>query len=273
MNAVRTRLKISLAIMFVLLSAGTVTFIVAEGYGFFDSLYFSIVTMATVGYGDITPKTVVGKSVAIFMIIGGVSTFMGVLANATELYMEKREEEGRRMKLNMISGLFFSEMGDSLLSHFLRMDSNSGKLVSGLLMTQAWTDPDFKEARDLAGAHHPAIHAGESDLRSLDDLMDGKKEFLLRLLENPILIEHGRFTDIIRASFHLREELAARRGISPLPETDLKHVSVDMERVYRLMLPLWVSYMKHLKSQYPYLYSFALRMNPVSLKHDPVVRG
>lgn len=272
MNDVRLRLRISLAILVVVLFAGTITFILAEGYGFFDSLYFSIVTMATVGYGDIAPKTVAGKTVALVMIVGGVSTFMGVIANATELYMEKREEKSRRMKINMISGLFFSEMGDGLLTHFIRLDSNRDELLKELVMSAAWTDRDFHDARRMARAHLPAIQADEGDVQSMDLLLDGRKDFLLRLLENPTLIEHGRFTDIIRATFHLREELAARRGISTLPGTDLRHVAGDMERVYRLMLPLWISYIQHLKAQYPYLYSFAVRMNPFCREHDPVVR-
>ncbi len=273
MNTVRTRLKVSLIILILLFITGTITFVFAEGHNFFDSLYFSIVTMATVGYGDITPKTVIGKVAALVMIVGGVSTFMGVIANATELYMEKRDEESRSMKLNMISGLFFGEVGDGLLSNFLRLDGNRDELIKGLMMTQGWTDGDFRDARCMAKEHAPAIKAHDEDITVIDGLLDGKKDFLLRLLENPTLVEHGRFTDIIRATFHLREEVFARREKLPLPETDLKHLSIDMERVYKLMLPLWISYMHHLKSQYPYLYSFALRMNPISQKHDPVVRG
>lgn len=271
MNAVRLRLRISLAILLVVLVAGTITFVFAEGYGFFDSLYFSIVTMATVGYGDITPKTIAGRIVALVMIVGGVSTFMGVLANATELYMEKREEDTRRLKINMISGLFFSEIGEGLLSYFLSHDANRDELTAGLTLTASSADRDFRSARRLAAAHVSAITVDEHDLAPMDELLDRKKDFLLRLLENPTLIEHGRFTEIIRATFHLREELAARRGISPLPGTDLLHVAGDMDRVYRLMLPLWINYMEHLKSNYPYLYSFALRMNPLQKEHNPVI--
>lgn len=174
---------------------------------------------------------------------------------------------------NMISGIFFSEIGDELLAHFLRLDNNRDELLKGLFMTQGWTDIYFQTAHKFENGHKPAIHAEESDVPLIDGILDSKKDFLLRLLENPILVKHGRFTDIIRATFHFREEVFARRGKSPLPVTDLKHLSVDMERVYHLMLPLWNSYMQHLKSQYLYLYSFALGMNPVNEKCDPVIRG
>ena len=103
MNAVRTRLKISLAIMFVLLSAGTVTFIVAEGYGFFDSLYFSIVTMATVGYGDIYPHTVGGRFATLIIIVGGLSFVSYVAFKITGLFFEQTEDKETLMEKKLES--------------------------------------------------------------------------------------------------------------------------------------------------------------------------
>lgn len=38
-----------------------------------DAVYFSIVTMATVGYGDITPKTEYGRWVTVLIIFGGIT--------------------------------------------------------------------------------------------------------------------------------------------------------------------------------------------------------
>jgi voltage-gated potassium channel len=46
-----------------------------EGWGWFDALYYTIVTMATVGYGDFVPVTVLGKVGAIFLIIFGFGMF------------------------------------------------------------------------------------------------------------------------------------------------------------------------------------------------------
>ena len=271
MNRVRLRLRISLVIMFFVLLLGTFVFSVFEKKSFFDALYFSVVTMATVGYGDIIPVTRPGKILTLVVIIGGVGTFMSVLANAAELFIEKRDEESRRMKINMISGLFFSEMGDSLLSYFLHLDRKRDNLKSDLLVSPDWKEDDFTRARRLFSAHKPGIQIQQGDLEPLDRILDGKKDFLLRLLENPTLQEHGTFTEIIRATFHLRDELAARRGLPSLPETDLRHISGDMERVYRLLVPLWIHYMNHLRVNYPYLYSFALRVNPVSDNRAPVI--
>lgn len=273
MNAVRLRLRISLGIMIFVLVLGTFVFTVLEKRPFFDALYFSVVTMATVGYGDIIPVTRAGRILVIFVIIGGVGTFMSVLANATELFIEKKDDERRAMKINMISGIFFSEIGDSLLSHFLRMDENRDELKNMLQITSSWKEEDFKKIQVISKEHKAAIRARRDDLGPVDLVLDSKKDFLLRLLENPTLVEHGNFTEIIRATFHLREELSSRRNYASLPESDLKHISGDMERVYRLILPVWITYINHLRKNYPYLYSFSIRVNPFNENHTPVIHG
>ena len=55
------------------------------------TFYFIIVTLASVGYGDIHPTTPATKVFVIFLIIFGVSTFVGVLANGTESTGGRRE--------------------------------------------------------------------------------------------------------------------------------------------------------------------------------------
>lgn len=88
----------------------------SENMSLIDAVYFSIVTMATVGYGDIHPQTPIGKILTI-IIIGGVGTFLSVVASITDVFVNRREEKIRQEKINMILGLFFSEMGNDLLKH------------------------------------------------------------------------------------------------------------------------------------------------------------
>ena len=81
METDRIRLKVYLMIFIALLAAGSLGFMILENLSLVDSFYFSIVTMATVGYGDIHPQTVVGKILALLLIVGGVGTFLGVVAS------------------------------------------------------------------------------------------------------------------------------------------------------------------------------------------------
>ena len=62
-----------------------------------DALWWALVTMSTVGYGDISPATDTGKAVAVPLLIGGITVFGVLTANlATVMVREQAEakEEG-----------------------------------------------------------------------------------------------------------------------------------------------------------------------------------
>jgi len=90
-------------------------------------------------------------------------------------------------------------------------------------------------------------------------------------LENPILLEHGSFTNLLWAVFHLADELALRQNVMELSKPDHEHINGDARRAYLLLLKEWVHYMKHLKANYPYLYSLAIRTNPFDTAARPEV--
>lgn len=69
-----TNLLKSLSILFFyILSFGTIMMHVVEGVSFSDGLWWTIVTMTTIGYGDIYPVTNAGRFLALFVIFGGIS--------------------------------------------------------------------------------------------------------------------------------------------------------------------------------------------------------
>ena len=94
---------------------------------------------------------------------------------------------------------------------------------------------------------------------------------MLRLLENPILLERESFTELLRAVFHLRDELLHRGDMSQLPESDKAHLEGDIRRAYSLLTQQWLQHMKYLKNHYPYLFSLAMRTNPFDPEASPVV--
>lgn len=61
------------------LGIGVVFYRITEGWSWVDSLYFSVVTLATVGYGDIVPKTTAGKLFTTLYIIIGIGIFAAVV--------------------------------------------------------------------------------------------------------------------------------------------------------------------------------------------------
>jgi hypothetical protein len=94
---------------------------------------------------------------------------------------------------------------------------------------------------------------------------------MLTLLENPNLLEHDTFTDMLLAIFHLEEELEARQALDALPESDLAHIAGDLERVFTHLVRGWLAYVEYLRSDYPFLYSLVLRTHPLQDHPTPIV--
>jgi hypothetical protein len=103
------------------------------------------------------------------------------------------------------------------------------------------------------------------------EYLQTKRDFLLTLLENPTLLEHETFTDLLWAVFHLTEELKYRNLIEGLPDADHEHLCNDIARAYGLLLKEWLVYLEHLKDNYPYLFSLAVRMNPLDPEASAVI--
>jgi len=171
----------------------------------------------------------------------------------------------------MVVGAFFSEVGNRLIADLICSLENREETFQCLAVRQDWTAGDFKKA--ALCAHNIKVNADCSgvDLAALRTFLTQKREFLLRLLENPNLLEHERFTDLMWAVFHLAEELEARPSIQNLPESDREHLAGDIQRVYGQLVAEWIRYLEHLKSKYPYLFSLVLRTHPFQAHPSPVV--
>ncbi len=273
METDRIRLRLYLVVFTALLFVGILGFMFIENLSLVDAMYFSIVTMATVGYGDIHPQSAVGKILALILIVGGVGTFLGVVASITDIFLKRREESFRRQKLNMVTGLFFSELGTGLLRQFAQLDPRIDILHQILKVSNEWENEDFHKAKKRLKEHRFVIDSRRGDLLKLREYLQNRANFLLRMLENPTLQEHGNFTDLLRAVFHLRDELLNRTDLSEMPDTDRQHLEGDIVRIYKLLVSEWLSHMRYLKDNYRYLFSLALRVNPFDPDASPVVRS
>ena len=227
MDSLTFRLRIFLAIMVGVLLVGTVGFTLAEGLPLYDAIYFSIVTITTVGYGDISPQTQLGKVLAIFLIIGGVGTFMAVVANVTEVLIARRERTTQLQKLYAVEGIFFSELGSDLLLMLIQGDPERERLASEFKLKDEWKPADFQRLESWLKQYDYQVDLDRVDLDQCRQFLLGRSNLLLRLLENPFLIDKDSFTECLRAVFHLKDELYHRQGINPLPPTDQAHLQGD----------------------------------------------
>lgn len=60
------------AITGIFVSFGTLMMHIVEGLSYLDGLWWSLVTITTIGYGDITPATTLGRALSVFVIFGGI---------------------------------------------------------------------------------------------------------------------------------------------------------------------------------------------------------
>ena len=90
--------RLTLVLTAILLAVGVVFYVIVEKLSVIDAFYFSVVTLATVGYGDIVPKTDLGKIFTSFYIMGGIgviAAFANLLVRNTAI---KREAKLQRQQ-------------------------------------------------------------------------------------------------------------------------------------------------------------------------------
>ena len=111
-------IRLLLILPIAILAVGTLGFIILEKLSFIDALYFTIVTISTVGYGDISPTNIASKIFSIVLIIIGIGTFLTIITNITQILVQRGQNRLRTRRLNMIIGVFFAEVGNELLNMF-----------------------------------------------------------------------------------------------------------------------------------------------------------
>lgn len=174
----------------------------------------------------------------------------------------RREKHVLLTKLNMVVGTFYSEVGTELLNYFVQFDPDSIEISRDLLRGIKWSEKGFARIRkELDDFEYCFDCKGENMLGVRDFLLD-KRNFLLILSENPVLMELESFSELLWGIFHLTEELEKIAEVRDLVEGDFDHLNDDMKTTYILLVMEWLDYMSHLRKEHPYLFSLALRTNP-----------
>ncbi|MGF7436931.1 potassium channel family protein [Lentilactobacillus senioris] len=85
------------SISLVILISASLLFSLFEHRSLDQSLWWSVVTATTVGYGDVTPKSEGGKVVAAVLMFGGIG-FIGLLTSTITDYFTKNDEKDKAVK-------------------------------------------------------------------------------------------------------------------------------------------------------------------------------
>lgn len=118
----------------VLLAFGTALFHYLEGWNLLDSLYFSVVSLTTVGYGDFTPTSDWGRAWAIIYILMGI----GILSSFIGMVVRKRRERIRaKSNESLLDMRDVRKQLESLMTHMKSTQMDQSTILTELAKTHA----------------------------------------------------------------------------------------------------------------------------------------
>ena len=88
----------TISTLFFLLVVGTAFYSSHEGWSYIDSFYFSVVTLATVGYGDLHPTTPTSKLFTVAYIFIGVGLGLYIFSALARSFIEGRDKRVKRIE-------------------------------------------------------------------------------------------------------------------------------------------------------------------------------
>jgi hypothetical protein len=75
-----------------LIALGTIFYTLVEGWHVLDAAYFCVITLATVGFGDFTPVTRLGKLFTMFYIVAGLGVLSAFIGAMTRVSVERAQQ-------------------------------------------------------------------------------------------------------------------------------------------------------------------------------------
>ncbi|RNC62818.1 MAG: hypothetical protein AWM53_01918 [Candidatus Dichloromethanomonas elyunquensis] len=171
-----------------------------------------------------------------------------------------REKPLLYRKRNAAIGLFYSEIGTTLMKELSLLNNHTAMFSSGLMISENWNRQSFLQAKTLP--ENFDFELAEHDFGSLLSFLNSRSDFILSVMQNPILTEDQSFNHLILSIFHLLQELRQRTAIGLLKKEDYNHLTVDIKRVYASLIIEWLNYMEHISLNYPHLFSLEVRTNP-----------
>ncbi len=112
-------------IVLLMLSIGTLFYHNIEGWNIIDSLYYSTVTLTTVGYGDFVPTKPETKLFTIFYILTGVGVILSSLSILGSHYIQKQQPKVGRIIIDR----FERDIVNKIKASSKKLDQRYKKLI------------------------------------------------------------------------------------------------------------------------------------------------
>lgn len=243
-----------------LIVGASVVFMVVENLNPLQAFYFAVVTVTTVGYGDIHPKTSFGMILCVIMILGGVGLFTGGVGLIANAIISKRDREAAEAKTNLLLELFVSTVGLGLLDRFTACNREAGRLSKKLNRFDLSSEAGLKQAKKALARTDFAIDLQKLDADEWITFLDSNSQVFLVLLSNPAVSEGLRVTSVLRRAYGLR--LVLKVFTDPAPTYASDELRSQLESMYRDLTHLWLDYMASMLKEYPASAGQLASLNP-----------
>jgi voltage-gated potassium channel len=169
----RARIRIVLLMVLGAIGLGTLAFHLLEGWSILDSLYVTVQTLTTVGFGDLTPQTTVGRAFAtVFMMVGvGVVLYALTSTVQTIVHSELFARYGHSRKMSKLQDHFIicgaGRVGSHLISSLRAVEGTFLVIESDQKKAEALMDRGVNVLLRDATLEESLIEAGVQHARGL----------------------------------------------------------------------------------------------------------
>jgi voltage-gated potassium channel len=258
-----SKIRLYIILLFSILFLGSLSFSLIEGVSLVDAFYFILVTVSTVGFGDISPKTELGKILVLVIIVGGVGTFVRVLAGFSEMVFNRKNELRRQQKQRLVIGTFFTEFGNKLLYALSEYIMDLNKIRSTLIFNHDWNATNYVQVKDFIQKYPFETDLEIMDCDSLSRLMFFNKDVVINMLHNQVFLQQDGFTDLLQNLFHLYELLVNHDDITNVSDFEKQEIGDTLSLSFKSLLVEWLAYTEYLQKSNVQLFEYLLRRNPL----------
>ncbi len=182
MNDIRRQFRAATVLILIIIPIGILGYMYIEGKTFFEAVYLTIITLTTIGYGDITPQTILGRFFTLGLVFAGLSALAFFLSSSFALLFSSEAMTRRRL-------VFVRRKIGTLDQHYIIC--GSGEMV------------DKTIGHVLHGARIRRQRHQEASFRPIENLLNrllgksksGKFQSLRKLIHKLFILYHRNFSE------------------------------------------------------------------------------